>query len=319
MTAEVTIDSLAPAPDFRYVGLDAGPRSRIGVWASAAVGAATLTAGLWHGATPRGVVLTALAAVTGMLAFRRVGAPELTKRWGGQPVPMGIVPWGILVDPEHHPRVLRWAAVARVHVEMLHGRDQGTPTTLSSVVTVETEKGETLIGRASGAVSLDRLMAHLEFYAREQAHAVALDLDGDEAGEGPLEPDVEPLLSAARAWLGSAHAVTRLDLPPTGYRSAGARAASERTIVVLREVLRDRRERATDPRAFAAACAAELHATELAEDLVPLVQSPHPVVAAVAKVAARRLGVATARVGALDEVAPFLMEQDVEALRGWDG
>jgi hypothetical protein len=333
MTAEVTSDNelegeertratgtgatLAPAPDFRYVGLDAGPRSRFGVWASAAVGAATLTAGLWHGVTPRGVLLTALAGVTGMMALRRVGAPQLAKKWNGRPVPMGIVPWGILVDPDHHPRVLRWPAVKGVHVEMLHGRDQGTPTTVWSVVTVETEKGETLVGRASGAVSLDRLMAHLAPYSREQAHVVALDLDGERAGEGPLEPDVEPLLAAVRTWLDSAEASTRLDLPPSGYRSVGARAASERTVSALREVLRDRRERIVDPRAFAAACAAELHARELAEDLLPLVQSPHPVIAAVAKAAAKRLGAATARVGALDEVAPFLMEHDVEALRAW--
>ena len=59
MAADVTLPSLAPAPDFRYVGLDPGPRSRIGLWASATLGAATLGAGLLHGITLRGVVLTA--------------------------------------------------------------------------------------------------------------------------------------------------------------------------------------------------------------------------------------------------------------------
>ena len=317
MTAEVATDNLAPAPDFRYVGLEPGPRSQVGLWTSATLGAATLGAGLWHGATVRGVLLTAIAAVAGGLAFRRVGGPHLAKKWKANPVSMGIVPWGILLDSEGEPRVLRWPAIKRVQVEMLHGRDQGTPTTLWSVVTVETEKGELFVGRAAGAVSLDRLLALLEPYAKEQGHVVSLDLDGQKEGEGPLEPDGEPLLAAARVWLDSAEASSRLDLPPSGYRSAGARAASERAVEVLRDVLRDRRERRVDPRAFAAACAAELSAKDLADDLVPLVQSPHPMIAAVAKCAAQRLGVATARAGSLEEVAPFLMDQDVETLRAW--
>jgi len=308
---------LAPAPDFRYVGLEPGPNSRVGLWASASVGLATFGAGLLHGISVRGVLLTGVGALAGALALRRIGGPHLAKKWGGQPMAMGIVPWGIIVQPEDDPRVLRWPAVARVQVEMLHGRDQGTPTTLWSVVTVETQKGEKLVGRARGAVSLDRLMAHLEPYAEEQGHRVALDLDGERAGDGPLEPDVEPLLGAARTWLDTAEASGRLDLPPSGYRGTSARATSIRAADVLREVLRDRGDKGVDPRAFAAACAAEIHAQELADDLVPLVQSPHPVIAAVARVAAKKLGVATARTGALDEVAPFLLEEDVATLRAW--
>ena len=86
---------------------------------------------------------------------------------------------------------------------------------------------------------------------------------------------------------------------------------------MLRAVLRDRTERLVDPRPFAAVVAAEIHAVPLADELVALVQSPHPVVAAVAKVAASKLGVSIARVGALDEVEPFLLPRDVEALAAW--
>lgn len=317
MTDEAGVDSLAPAPDFRYVGLEPGPASRVGLWASATLGVATLGAGLLHGITVRGVVLTAIAAVAGGLAFRRVGGPHLGRRWNARAVPMGIVPWGVLVDPDEEPRVLRWSAIEKVQVEMLHGRDQGTPTTLWSVVTLETKKREMLVGRAAGTVPLDRLLAHLEVYAAEQSHTVSLDLEGSREGEGPTEPEIEPLLTAARDWLGSADATSRLDLPPGGYRSGGARAASPRSLEVLGEILRDRRARPIDPRAFAAACAAELVARELAEDIVALVQSPHPLLSAVAKGAARKLGVATARSGSLDEVAPFLMERDVASLREW--
>jgi hypothetical protein len=310
--------TLAPAPDFRYVGLDPGPRSRVGLWASATFGAATFGAGLLHGISARGVLLTAVGAVCGALALRRIGGPYLAKKWAGQPMAMAIVPWGVVVHPEDDPRVLRWPAVARVHVEMMHGRDAGTPMTLWSVVTVDTQSGERFVGRARGAVSLDRLMAHLEPYADEQGHKLAMDLDGQRAGEGPLEPDFEPLLGAAREWLDGAAASRRLDLPPSGYRGTSARATSARAVEVLREVLRDREEKGVDPRAFAATCAAEIHAQELADDLVPLVQSPHPVIAAVARAAAKKLGVATTRAGALDEVAPFLHEEDVERLRRWE-
>jgi hypothetical protein len=134
---------------------------------------------------------------------------------------------------------------------------------------------------------------------------------------GPSEPDCEPLLQAARAYVASAPASSRLGLPSAGYRQAATYAASEHTVATLREILRDKTPRKIDPRAFAAVVAAELHATPLAEDLVALVQSPHPIIAAVAKVAARKLGVSTTRVGALDELAPFLSERDVETLSAW--
>jgi hypothetical protein len=259
--------------------------------------------------TTRLAALLALAAST-VLAIRAAR----TKR--GQAVTMAVVPWGILVDPDHAPRILRWVAIKRVHVEIFYGRDAGTPTTLYSLVSIETDR-EHLTGCAHGAAPLDRLLAHLERYTREQAHAIALDIDGVRPSEGPYEPECEPLLAAARAWIESAPASMRLELA-AGYRGPrGAALASPRTAEVLRGILRDRTERPVDPRAFAAVIAAELGVREVIEDLVALVQSPHPVVAAVAKAAARRLGAATTKTGALDEVAPFLSERDCEVLSAW--
>ena len=94
-------------------------------------------------------------------------------------------------------------------------------------------------------------------------------------------------------------------------------AASATAIDVLRRVLCDRTPKDADPRAFAAVIAAEVHAVEVAPELVTLTQCPHPVVAAVAKQAARRLGVARSRTGTLDEVAPFLHEGDRARLDAW--
>ena len=88
---------------------------------------------------------------------------------------------------------------------------------------------------------------------------------------------------------------------------------------MLKSVISNRVPRSPDPRALAAILAAELGAKPLAADLVTLVQSPHPVVAAVAKAAAHKLGVAGAKVGAVSEVAPFLHELDVDALSAWAG
>jgi hypothetical protein len=229
-------------------------------------------------------------------------------------VAMAIVPWGVLVQPDLEPRILRWAAVKRVQVEMIHGRDGGTPTTLWSVVTIDTDH-ERFAGRAPGAIAIERLVAHVDAYAEEQAHAIALDLDGHAAADGPYEPVIESLLSAARASTLCGRDATRLGLP-TGYRRAVAGASSE-TVDILGRVLCDRAPRSPDPRAFAAVLAAELGASPLTRELQALVQSPHPIVAAVAKAAAGKLGVGAAKVGAVSEVAPFLHEGDVEALSKW--
>jgi hypothetical protein len=229
---------------------------------------------------------------------------------------MAIVPWGVLVESEKAFRALRWPAIQSVHLQMVHGRDQGTPTTRFSLVTVNASR-ECFSGRAFGAVPLERLAVHLEAYAEESAHQVALDLVGEMAAEGPTEGDCECLLLAVRSWLESAPATEMLDLPSAGYRGPGQRAASGRAVDVLGAVLRDRIAHPIDPRPFAAVVAAELHATELALDLVALVQSPHPILAAVAKIAACKVGVPTSRVGALDEVVPFLLGRDAEALAAW--
>jgi hypothetical protein len=319
--------SLAPAPDFRYVSLEPGPGGRAGMWASFAAAGTTLGAGVLHELGAKGALVAALAAAAGAVLVRRIGGPSVTARAraaiGGasglarrDAVSMAIVPWGILVQPDVAPRVLRWAAVKRVQVDMIHGRDGATPSTLWSVVTIETDH-ERLAGRAAGAVAIERLIAYVGAYAEEQAQAVALDLEGRRGAEGPFEPVFEPLLSAARAAIvGVGPDSTRLCLPAAGYRRAVDEASPE-TAAVLRSVISDRVPRSPDPRAFAAILAAELGAKPLANDLVTLVQSPHPVVAAVAKVAAHKLGVAGAKVGAVSEVAPFLHELDVDALSAW--
>jgi hypothetical protein len=310
------MQQLAPVPDFRYVGLVPGGPSRAGFLAGVVGGVASAGIVLGHGLGGRPLVLSALAA--GMVAFvwaRARAVERADARAHHLPSSIAIVPWGVLVEDDAQPRVLRWAAVRSVNVETRYGRDTATSTTLSSIVTIETER-ETFTGRAYGAVPIERLLAHLDAYAQEQSHSIALDLDGVRPGEGPVEPDCEVLLSAARDYLGSSPGSSRLDLPACGYRST-ALAPTERTVTELRRILRDRAPRAIDPRPFAAVIAAELRASELVDDLLALVQSPHPLVAAVAKQAARKLGASMAKAGTLEEVAPFLLEEDARALAAW--
>jgi hypothetical protein len=309
-TAESPI--LAPPPDFRYIGLRAAeaiPRA----WLGALIGGTVMSLGLWQGGDARpwllGAGLSAACVVLAQRArARRARAPGACE--------MAIVPWGVLIESEERTRVLHWPGIKKVQIDMVHGRDQGTSTTRMSFVTIDTAT-ERLAGRAFGGVSLERLVVHLEAYAEEASHRIGLDLDGEVAGEGPSEPDCEVLLSAVRSWLESAPASFRLELPSAGYRRASARGTSPSAIETLRTILRDRTGRAVDPRPFAAVVAAELNATELADELVELVQCPHPLVAAVAKIAARRLGVAKARAGTLEEVEPFLRRRDAETLSAW--
>jgi len=272
---------------------------------------AVMTAATASGAPGKGLLFATLAAGASIVALRSLSASRASN-----PVVMAIVPWGVLLDEESAPHVLYWSAVKSVHVATRHGRDAGVATTLFSEVTVQTER-KTFTGRTSGAAPLDRLLAYLPDYAEEQARPIAYDLDGDLSGEGPTEAHCEPLLGSVRAYLSSAEGTERLGLPPLGYRSETAMVATDKALTVLSSVLRSREPRDADPRAFAAAVAAELHATELLPDLVSLVQCPHPLVAAIAKKGALKLGASNQRVGALDEVRPFLRDDDATQIAAW--
>lgn len=306
---------LAPSPDFRYVGFAPAPRLGPGFLAGMFLGGASVGVGLSRALTIVEALAGAALASAGIaFVWRKLHGPgPLLARSGA---PLAFVPWGVLVEDEGAPRVLRWAAVRRVHLHVIYGRDEATPSTLWSLVSVETER-ERYAARAPGAVPLDRLLAYLEAYADEASHRVAMDLDGERTGEGPLEPDFEPLLESARAYLDSAPASSRLLLPPSGYRRTSTRAADGATVEELRKVLADRTPREVDPRPFAAVLAAELRATELKKELLALVQSPHPFIAAVAKVAATKLGADPSKAGSVDEVAPFLHEEDLLAMKAW--
>lgn len=266
-----------------------------------------------HGLDARhALAFGAVASALSALALRDSGR----KRAIAGTTSMAIVPWGMLVDAGDTPRILRWAAVRKIDVATWRAPSLFVGATPSSRVIVETDH-DRFEGEADFDAPLERLVAYLPFYATEQAMPLARDLEGLGDPLEPSEPSCDALLASAADWLSTSNAAARLELPPAGYRMASARAATPAAVDALRHVLRDRTPRPADPRAFAAVVAAEIHASELAPELVALTQCPHPLVAAVAKQAARRLGVSCTKTGSLDEVAPFLFERDRARLEVW--
>lgn len=310
---------LAPTPDFRYVGvapiLVSSARNAL-VWS---LGGAMLGAGTFGRAGHSLHDMLGAALLGGVSAglLRVISNHNETARTRRPPPSaLGIVPWGVLIESEEEPRALRWPAIVRVKVQSKFVRSGAIDSTAWSTLTIETGH-ERFVGRAFGDVPLDRLEAHLAAYSRESSHRIALDLDGERPTPAHLVPSCEALLEAAREYLSSSAAVRRLSLPSASYRRASGSVASFHAIEELRRVLTDRRGMTVDPRPFAAVLAAELSARQLTREIVALVQSPHPLVAAVAKAAAQKLGVATSRAGSVEEVAPFLFGEDVGHLDAW--
>jgi hypothetical protein len=293
---------LAPAPDVRYVGLEPIPAPRLGLAATALGLGAGVTLAMSSISPAHAFFAGAVASILSACALR--GAASAVATSGS--ARMAIVPWGVLVEVDDTPRILRWAAIRTIDIQ-------------TSRVSIGTD-GDRFVGAAVGAVSLEQLVEHIEAYAAEQATPVALDLDGAREARESVEvatPGVEMLLSSARDWLTTADAMVQLGLEPAGYRKASALGSTPRAIEVLGRALRDRTPRDTDHRAFAAVLAAELGATALAPDLVALAQCPNVLVAAVARLAARKLGASRAKTGTLDELAPFLFDADRERLEAW--
>jgi hypothetical protein len=315
---EVAVLRRVPPPDFRYVWLGPGPSSAAASVAAGTIGLAGVAVAVWGGGgQPLSFGVTLLGSA---LAFALARSERrLPAERGAREVAMAIVPWGILVTPETELRVLRWPAVRRVSVDVAHTIRGGTPAILSSLVTVQTER-EILVGRTSGAVDLERLVANLDGYAAEAARPIAGDLEGaTPIGDGVTEPIAGELLRAAEELCRTSRGAALLALPNGGYRTAAAPVAAPETVEVLRGALGASFDCAADPRPLAAILAGRLGARELVPELLLLASSPHPVVAAFAKAAALRLGAPPNRAGSLDELEAFLFEEDVAVGKRWAG
>jgi len=307
--------AFAPAPDFRYVGLEPITAPRLGVAVTSLGLGAGVTMVMSTVGTSHAVLAGAFASVLAAFALRGTGRATVTRGSAR----MAIVPWGVLVEIDDTPRILRWAAIRTIDVQTSRARQLLVGTAVSSRVAISTER-DRFVGAAVGSVPLEQLVEHVGAYASEQGTPIALALDGLAGRAGTVdvvEPGAEILIASARDWLASAAATAELGLEPAGYRKSSTLAPTARAVDVLRNALRDRTPRDADPRAFAAVIGAELGARALVPDLVALAQCPHVLVAAVARQAARKLGAPRAKTGTLDELAPFLFETDRERLEVW--
>jgi hypothetical protein len=285
------------------------------------VGTAGLGLALWSAdPQPLSLGLTlGMGAVTALVFARNERRGAFFQRERAREVTMAVVPWGIIVTPDTEPRVLRWPAIKKVSVDVTHTLRGGTPVIVASFVTVQTER-ETLAGRASGAVGLESLVANLDAYADEASRPPARDLEGSApAGDDATEPVATLLLRLAEELCSSGTGAARLLLPAGGYRSVSTRRAASETLEELHAALYSSADTPADPRPLAAILAGMLGARELVPDLLRLVSSPHPMVAAFAKAAAIRLGAPLNRAGALGEIGPFLFDEDLDAIRAWAG
>lgn len=303
-----------PPPDFRYVSLVPATLPLAHATVAGTVGVAGFGAAFWSAGTdPVLLSIVGSMAAASAVALARKAASWLTGR-SVREVPMAVVPWGVVLWPDAGTRVLRWPAVSNVDVEALFSLRGGTPMIEQTRVLVHTER-ETFAARASGAAGLERLVANLDAYRAEAARPPAVDLDGACAIEQDgTEPAAALLLRHAAEIARSGRGAARLRLPDSGYRRVGALAAGPETIAELRAVLAAGPETPADPRPLACALAGELHAAELLPEITALVSSPHPLAAAFAMASALRLGAPQSRAGSLDELSPFLFDDDVEVL-----
>jgi len=300
---------LVPGPSFRALAIAAGTvgLSSLGL----AFGPEAFAWSAVNGALPIGLAVASGAAFAVGIA-RQMQQPKAPS--GAREVSMAIVPWGVLVDPGDEPRILRWPAVRKVDVDVVHTLRGGTPAVVSSVVTVQTER-DVLVGHAAGSVGLESLTVNLQAYADEAARPLATDLDGlAPIGEGELVPVASLLLRHAQDLCSTSQGAARLCLPSGDYRRASLRVPGPETVAVLARVLSGEVPGDADPRPLAALCAALLGAKGLVPALVRLVNAPHPIVAAVARAAALRLGVMPSKVGSIEEVGEFLFEEDREII-----
>jgi hypothetical protein len=302
---------LAPLPDFRYVELGA-PRIEPNWFRPTCVAALVLFAMLTSRGTVSHAVGAAAAVFLGVLLVEALIAARGFSR-GGEP--LVIVPWGVVVGSDARSRVLRWAAVDAVDVDRKLGGDQGTPLVVLTRVRISS-RHEAFVGAARGDVGLDVLAANLGAIRGESSREIAVDLERRGFALCQTEPVAASLLAAAKSYVHSSDARLLLDVD-SDYRARAGGHASRRTQEVLRRALQDEVADGPDIRPFAIVLAAEWGIVGLVESILALTQSPNPIVAAVARAGAKKLGASDSRAGSVDEVAAFLHEADRDRLVSW--
>jgi hypothetical protein len=284
-----------------------------------------------------------------MLAFR--------DRWVRMARPISMLPWGFVIHTSDQERVIPWTTVRRIDVTQKHAKLDGVATTVATDICVHTHvgvfagscEGEAPLDRlpidfSSYACEQRHLLVpRIDDIRGQREHDLAKANQTESLGDssnkrlesfaailgggngdgsffdlGPEEPNqVLTLIDTAKQVLADRTWLERVGFQVFGYRESNVYNAREAMVSVLARVLLSREERVDDPRGLAVVLAAELMLTDLRDAVVRLGQSPHPLLAALARRAAAALGASPIKVGSVDETAPFLSATDLAALLAW--
>ena len=308
---------IAPAA-LRYHLLDAGPGSRpwIAGGVSGVLGTAATVGGVMSAGMPElALVAPFIGALVGALAALGTGPIESLQDL--RAVPVGIVPWGLILDPNRAPEPVPWAQIQSLsHVLVSRNRREEAQSRKIAIVTFTLATGQRIQSSSDEGewlVSLIELREKLEAAA---GRAPAGDIEGNTPLETGGLPVALALLRRAEALLESAEGRNALGLETGGYRTTSIRAAGEQTRKTLHAAMWNGEAR-FDPGPLAVILAAKLHAGALLPHVLELILSPSPLLAAVARAAAVRLGASLMSAGSLDETRQFVPEEERAELQKW--
>lgn len=317
-TSSTTKRDLAPA-ELRYQFLRAGPGrspwALRGISGGIGLGVAATLALSTHTRLLLATAPVFAAIVNG--AFRGV-ARLLGPSKDFRALPVAIVPWGIVLDPDGEATALPWPRLRELsftRVDREGNRNNDAPAI--TIMLFDTDVG-VVQAQAEDGEWVSSVDAFAPRFARSAARGPA----GDLAGKEPLDttglPPTLALLRRAEAVLDSADGRASLGIESGNYRTMSSKTAGPETKQILQDALWSDGG-ALDPGPLAAVLAAELGVTDLLPDLLRMILSISPLLAAAARAAAQRLGASPAHAGSLDELEGFLSAQDVAELRRWAG
>lgn len=308
---------IAPAA-LRYQLLQAGPGRT--PWVAGGVSGvigmgATIIVAASAGVPELGLLSPFIGAIAGALTAYAKGPIESLKNLHA--VPVSLVPWGLVLEPDKAPAPLPWKEVQSIKYALVsRDRREDSDATKMAIVVFELRDGRRVQASAEEGewlVSVSELHGKLAAAAKAPP---AADLQGAARLETGGLPATLALLRRADAILDSAEGRASLGLEMGGYRTTLVRAAGEETRRVLHAAMWNG-EAKIDPGPLALILAAKLHATVLLPHVLELILSPSPLLAAIARAAAVRLGATLMSAGSLDETRLFTSAVDRAELEMW--
>lgn len=223
-----------------------------------------------------------------------------------------IVPWGVITAVAHG-----WDEIDQIVHESLKQEDgtndRGWPF-IKSFVYVDID-GERFQGVCDFKPALSGLPGLLRTFAAESERPIALDLEGEETIDPGSGVTFKRLLDAARRLRGSSRAEELFDVRSADYRTTTRTLRGEGA--ALLGDLMTRAPGHADVAPLAAVLAAELGAEGFDAELSVLSRSPSPLVSAVARAAAMRMGSGPSSLTRRRELAAFLEGSEASAIDAW--